>query len=302
MTTYYPSCSQSVKSIADALEEIGVDSSFSNREKIAEINGISNYKGKQEENVELLNKLKKGELIKSKDSIKAEDTKVNSKSFEQALKNIETSGEFDKKTHAMVIIGNLLYKNGYETGFIAGLLANIYHEGNFGFFESSKYTSNPSAKPKYLAIMDESYEYSTKYSGKCVTDVSLKELKTLCDKLKNDGWKKGAFGLGVIQWTYERTYTLITYYLEEANNGDKISLDQVISAEGKLIIKELKSQQYKKIYENWRNENKNLDCEEAAYNAASKICLKYEIPDDKEAQAQKRGKTAKKVYKIMTSQ
>ena len=55
-------------------------------------------------------------------------------------------------------------------------------------------------------------------------------------------------------------------------------------------------------YENWINEHKNLDCEEAAYDAASKICLKYEIPDDKEAQAQKRGKTAKKVYKIMTSQ
>ena len=49
----------------DALKSIGEDSSFSNRKLIAEINGISNYSGTAEENIELLNKLKNGKLIKS---------------------------------------------------------------------------------------------------------------------------------------------------------------------------------------------------------------------------------------------
>lgn len=51
-------------SIVDALKAIGVNSSFSNREKIAEANGISNYTGTATQNISLLNKLKAGKLIK----------------------------------------------------------------------------------------------------------------------------------------------------------------------------------------------------------------------------------------------
>ena len=56
---------------------------------------------------------------------------------------------------------------------MAGLSTHIYHEGNFGFFESLKYASNPKAKPNYLQIKDQSYDYENKYSGKCVTDDNL---------------------------------------------------------------------------------------------------------------------------------
>lgn len=64
-TIYYPACDNSYSSLVDALKSIGEDSSFSNRKLIAEINGISNYSGTAEENIELLNKLKNGKLIKS---------------------------------------------------------------------------------------------------------------------------------------------------------------------------------------------------------------------------------------------
>ena len=49
-------------SIVDALASIGVDSSFSNRTKLANINGISNYRGTPEQNITLLNLLKQGKL------------------------------------------------------------------------------------------------------------------------------------------------------------------------------------------------------------------------------------------------
>ena len=62
---YYPACDSSHVSLVDALKSIGVDSSMANRKIIAQINNITDYSGTSEQNLELLNKLKKGFLIKS---------------------------------------------------------------------------------------------------------------------------------------------------------------------------------------------------------------------------------------------
>ena len=67
-TSYYTYTTKSglntSTSIVDALKATGADSSFSNRAKIAEANGISNYTGTASQNVTLLNKLKSGTLKK----------------------------------------------------------------------------------------------------------------------------------------------------------------------------------------------------------------------------------------------
>ena len=63
---YYPACSSSQTSLVDALKSIGVDSSYSNRKQIAELNGISDYTGTSAQNNQLLSLLKQGKLIKSK--------------------------------------------------------------------------------------------------------------------------------------------------------------------------------------------------------------------------------------------
>lgn len=200
----------------------------------------------------------------------------------------------------MAIIGQLLFDNGYETAFVAGVLGNINHEASIGLFESSAYISHPEDEPKYLKYMDQYYSYRTKYSGKLITEVSLDELNTLLNKLKNDKWEKGKFGLGCVQWTGERTLNLFKIYRSENNNKDSISFNQATNAEGKLIINEF-SNDYKYIYNNWKKENENkINSENAAYNAASKICLDYERPSDMENKAKTRGNTAKKIYKIMT--
>lgn len=52
-------------SIVDGLKSIGVDSSMTNRKKIAETNGISNYFGTAEQNTKLLVLAKNGKLIKA---------------------------------------------------------------------------------------------------------------------------------------------------------------------------------------------------------------------------------------------
>lgn len=301
---YYPACNQNEQSIVVALNSIGVDSSMNNRKSIAAINGISNYEGLYEQNIELLNKLKNGKLIKSKGSDSSSEDPIptpiptpttSSNEMIEKLKN----SNYEKKD-TLVIIGQLLFDNGYETAFVAGVLGNINHEASIGYFESSAYIRNPGNKPQYLKYMDQNYSYRSKYSGKLITEVSLDELDTLLNKLKDDKWEKGKFGLGCVQWTGERTLNLFKIYRRENNNKNSITFDQAAKAEGNLIINEF-SNDYKSIYDNWKEENKNqINSENAAYNAASKICLKYEIPKDKENQAKIRGNTAKNIYKIMT--
>lgn len=62
--TYYKKCSSKYISIVDALKSIDVNSSFANRKKIANKNGIKNYSGTPEQNTKMLNLLKQGKLIR----------------------------------------------------------------------------------------------------------------------------------------------------------------------------------------------------------------------------------------------
>ena len=64
-TKYYMKCSERHKSIVDALNEIKVNSSFSNRQKIAKANAITNYTGSSVQNSTMLKLLKQGKLIKA---------------------------------------------------------------------------------------------------------------------------------------------------------------------------------------------------------------------------------------------
>lgn len=207
----------------------------------------------------------------------------------------------DVKTNTMTIIGTLLLNHNYEPAFVAGVLGNIYHEGSIGRFESSAYISNPSAEPQYLKYMDQKYNYRSKYSGKCVTDVSLRELFQLLQTLKKDNWQKGKFGLGCVQWTGGRTYTLVETYREVCNNCDRITLDQATAGEGNMIMKELKGS-HLYVYNNWKNQNSsNKNSSTAAYNAGYIVCKQYEVPADTEKRAKERGNTSKNIYSIMTS-
>ncbi len=61
---YYPLVRASFISFVDALKMIKVDSSFINRSRIANKNGINAYIGSSDQNTKLLNLLKKGKLKK----------------------------------------------------------------------------------------------------------------------------------------------------------------------------------------------------------------------------------------------
>jgi len=63
--SYYPKYTGTSTSLTVALDAVGVDSSFANREKIAAVNSIQNYTGTADQNTAMLNKLKAGTLIKT---------------------------------------------------------------------------------------------------------------------------------------------------------------------------------------------------------------------------------------------
>lgn len=88
---YYPACDKSYDSIVNALNSIGVDSSITNRRKIAELNGISNFTGTEEQNIKLLNLLKEGKLIKSISSPQTSITSTASPEIKETNINQNTS-------------------------------------------------------------------------------------------------------------------------------------------------------------------------------------------------------------------
>lgn len=64
-TSYYKKCAASCDTITKGLQNIGVDSSYAHREKIAKANNINSYSGTAEQNIKMLKLLKDGKLIKA---------------------------------------------------------------------------------------------------------------------------------------------------------------------------------------------------------------------------------------------
>ncbi len=229
----------------------------------------------------------------------------SSKNWEKVLSNLAedtTLGLSNDMKKTMVGIGCTMLNEGYELSFVAGMLANIMHEGKAsGYFESSAYISNPSAQPGYLKYMDENYNYRAEYSGQSIEGKSLSAISAILEeleskKLQNGKWP-GGFGLGSVQWTFERTKTLLETYMEVAGTSDTITFEQMVEAEGLMISRELKGN-YNYIYSEWEEGNSNqIDSSQAAYNAAVDLCKNYERPLDDSSLD--RGETAKIIYEII---
>lgn len=206
------------------------------------------------------------------------------------LKNNTSLGLSNEKRSAMLAAAEKLLNDGYEVGFVAGVLGNIQNEGTIGKFESSAYISNPDAEPLYLKYMDEHFDYRKKFSGKSIRDVGISAALELQKNAENSNFQ-GKFGLGMIQWTGDRTGGLLSYYQKYASS-DKPTEDECIKAEINFMVDELKSSSYFYIYANWKNNP-------TAANAGKLICEEYERPKDKITEPPIRAKNAERIYNIM---
>jgi hypothetical protein len=241
-----------------------------------------------------------GVLVEGTDYLIGQDGKAhftnNTEAMLNRLINDKKLGLSAIKMNTIVGIGRAMLNKEYPPAFVAGMLANIIHEGSAGLFESSAYKSN---KPQYLQYMDDMYDYRNNYSGKNVVDMRISVLYELTQKLEKDNWQRGKFGLGCVQWTVGRTKALVEVYKEVAGAGDKLTFEQMLYAEGSMISREFAGA-YKSIYSKWLINNAgNLSSADAACNAGQTICKQYEVPADYANKAITRGDTARNVYKMM---
>lgn len=103
--SYYKKYTGSTDSIVTALNSIGVDSSYSNREKIAKANGISGYSGTASQNTKMLSLLKQGKLKKAGSTSSSNTTTTSyykkytgsSGSLVDALKAIGVNSSYDNR-------------------------------------------------------------------------------------------------------------------------------------------------------------------------------------------------------------
>ena len=79
----------------------------------------------------------------------------------------------------------------------------------------------------------------------------------------------------------------------------RITAAQVVAAENEMILYDLKGS-YAGVYTGWKKSNAaGLATVEAARSAGATVCLKYEIPANKESKAIVRGNKAAEIYRAM---
>ena len=103
--SYYKKYTGVSDSIVSALNSIGVDSSYKNREKIAKANGISGYSGTASQNTKMLSLLKQGKLKKAGSTSSSSTPTTSyykkytgsSSSLVDALKQIGVNSSYDSR-------------------------------------------------------------------------------------------------------------------------------------------------------------------------------------------------------------
>ncbi len=221
--------------------------------------------------------------------------------LQKILNNIQSSGNIPAaKKAACTVVATELYNLGYETAFIAGVLGNLCHEGNTGIFEY--YNTNTNYHPNFNSYLQTYYgtTYKAMFSGKYIYNMNLTTVYNIFTDLNNRGWSYNGVrigtGVGCIQWTFGRSYTLIKIYREVTGNGSSITKEQALAAEGLMVSRELNGS-YKSVYTTWKKNNAaNLNSQDAAYNAAYDVCTKYERPSNMYESGKTRGNFARLVY------
>ena len=231
----------------------------------------------------LFDRLSKGNYIFKIDATDSSGTSKNL--LCQNFTVIKSDNVFNDKQIAMDEAKRRLQKEGYELEFIAGVLANIKHEGTIGIFEYCY--ANKFSEPAYLQYMENHFDYRRKFSGKTIFDVGISAARELQRGAANSGFA-GKFGLGMIQWTGERTTGLIDSYAHYAS-GNIPTQQEAIRAEVNYMADELKNS-HSYVYRNWKNGTRS------AYNAGYIVCKQYEVPADTENQARIRGNDATAIY------
>lgn len=124
----------------------------------------------------------------------------------------------DKKACAEAIWDQLYKKEGYDAEFVAGIIGNMFNEGNCGLLQYGKDWDT------YLGA-----EFSEP-----MTISNIEQAKIVCLNTRD-----GTYGVGMVQWSdMKRKQTLYNNYMAFAQ-GEILTKEQLMQAEIKTISDEL---------------------------------------------------------------
>ena len=169
--------------------------------------------------------------------------------------------------------------------------------------DASAYVSITNGKTKEEAAVRYSKAnfYRNTYSAKNMSDFDYATVRALLNDLKNGQWK-GFFGIGIIQWSNSRSWSLIEKYDKVIGTNTRLTVSQMKEAELNLLEEELFNQYQGSrknnvfdSYTHWLN-----DGAQTAYRAGAEVSKRFIRPGgDSDAQAQNRGDAAAAIYNIM---
>lgn len=169
----------------------------------------------------------------------------------------------------------------YGKDFAIGMMANVYAEGSPGVVEYafSQYHywgfELPSGKTTIQNADDVNYLLNWDHTSK---------------EKDSHGYQKGSVGIGICGWSFGRRINLLKEYQKYVKN---YTTDEFTAVEISFMLAEYASSSYKsKVVD----ASLGKGCETAAKN----ICLYYEAPANKEAQAIKRAGYAKSIYSLLS--
>ncbi len=231
------------------------------------------------------------------------------------IEKVQNHDEYDYsgKIKDMQIVATTLLSEGHSISFVAGMLGNVYIEGEVGKLENVNQGTN--TKYEYwnqinkVSYVDEetgkTYTYYDDFRDKHIYEVDFQVYKRLVelDMIdKEDG--DNVIGCGSIQWTLKGRFSRLLDCYEEAdrmgNNDGQLSYEECVVAESNCMVMELGVDE-----PGYRFNTRVVkacstdDSEVSAKEAAKIICDIYENPSDDAKKLEERQTAAGDLYNAM---
>ena len=218
----------------------------------------------------------------------------------------------------MVAIGRDLLNNNFQPAFVAGVLANVMGEGDFGQFEIA---GNPlSGQQSYLSYVVNNHQYRERFSGQHIYNINvpLTEIRNIiANRINTQGTNVNLFGLGALQWTNgTRVLHLVDNYIAIAGSGS-ITREQVIQSENLTLRQQLSGQGghngagvapyngwgwgwHSNLHDRWiSRHNSNLNTVSSAIDASRIITIFFVRPGGTLNAANIRSIEAENIFRVM---
>lgn len=220
---------------------------------------------------------------------------------------------YDEKIQDMQIVAIVLFGEGYTTAFVAGMLGNMYIEGEVGRLEAvNQGTNNPedfaywNNMNSITFINPETGEECTYYEyfssvnpPKHLYEVDFPTYYSLVTQVMSEyPNSSNVIGCGCVQWTQRSRYEgLLQCYIDAdaaGNNDGQLSYEECVVAESSHMANEFAGD-YKYVVNNCGKYNSVA----SAINSAEIICNEYERPNEEFKKLEERKQAAADLYNAM---